>query len=30
MTIKNFQKGLTQTHGRMFAIKLSNCASKHG
>ena len=28
MTIKSFQKGLTQTHGRMSAIKLSNCAGK--
>ena len=30
MTIKNFQKGSTQTHGRMPAIKLSNCTGKHG
>ena len=28
MTIKSFQKGLAQTHGRMSAIKLSNCAAE--
>ena len=30
MAIKHFQKDSTQTHGRMSAIKLSNCTGKHG